>query len=120
VVGSCQYGNEISGSIQGRECLNNMSHCQLLNTNSDPWSWLVCYGAHQTSSAFHVPLKFNFFTGLRGVKLCCQMFTKKIVQFNEINFSFYVYFSLSVGLSDGILYTFNTPTEQSQVITRIT
>jgi hypothetical protein len=31
-VGSCEYGNELSGSMQGREFLDQVSDCELLKT----------------------------------------------------------------------------------------
>jgi hypothetical protein len=38
VAGSCERGNESSGPIKGREFLDQLSDCQLLKLDSDPWS----------------------------------------------------------------------------------
>jgi hypothetical protein len=38
VVGSCEHGNEPSGSIEGGEFLEQLGE-KLLNKNSAPWNW---------------------------------------------------------------------------------
>jgi hypothetical protein len=38
VVGSCEHGNEPSGSIKGGEFLDKMSDYKLINRDSAPWS----------------------------------------------------------------------------------
>jgi hypothetical protein len=37
VEGSCEHGNEPSGSIKGGKFLGQMSDCQHLNKDSAPW-----------------------------------------------------------------------------------
>jgi hypothetical protein len=37
---SCGHNNEPSGSIKGREFLDQLSYCQLLEENFAAWSWL--------------------------------------------------------------------------------
>jgi len=37
-VGSCQHGDEPSGSVQGREFLDQLSAYWLLKEDSAPWS----------------------------------------------------------------------------------
>jgi hypothetical protein len=41
VVGSCECGNELSGSIKCREFLEWRRTCQLLRENSVPWQQLL-------------------------------------------------------------------------------
>jgi hypothetical protein len=41
VAGSCEHGNEPSGSIKCGEFLDWLSDFQLLEEVSAPWSWLV-------------------------------------------------------------------------------
>jgi hypothetical protein len=38
VAGSCEHGNEPSGSIKGGEFLDQLSDCQLLKKDSAPWN----------------------------------------------------------------------------------
>jgi hypothetical protein len=38
VSGSCEHGNEPSGSIKGREFLGQESDCWLVKKDSAPWS----------------------------------------------------------------------------------
>jgi hypothetical protein len=40
LVGSCEHGTEISGSIKGREFIDWLSNYQLLQKDSAPWSLL--------------------------------------------------------------------------------
>jgi hypothetical protein len=38
VAGSCEYGNEPSGSIKGGDGIDQLSDCQLLKKDSAAWS----------------------------------------------------------------------------------
>jgi hypothetical protein len=40
VAGSCEHGNEHSGSIKGREFLDELTDCWLLKKVSAPWNYL--------------------------------------------------------------------------------
>jgi hypothetical protein len=40
VASSCERGNEPSGSIKGREFLDQLSDFLLFKKDSAPWSWL--------------------------------------------------------------------------------
>jgi hypothetical protein len=37
-MGSCEYDNETSGSVNGGEFLDQLSDCQLLKKDSAPWN----------------------------------------------------------------------------------
>jgi hypothetical protein len=41
VAGSCEHGNESSGSIKGVEFLDYLSDYQLPNKDSAPWSCMT-------------------------------------------------------------------------------
>jgi hypothetical protein len=41
VSGFCDHGNEISGSIKGREFLDCLSDCQLVKKGSGPWEFIL-------------------------------------------------------------------------------
>jgi hypothetical protein len=38
VAGSCEHGNEPSGSIRGEEIIDKVSNYKLLKEDSAPWS----------------------------------------------------------------------------------
>jgi len=40
-VGCCQHGNEPSGSIKGRELLDQLSDYKLFKKDSAPWSYFI-------------------------------------------------------------------------------
>jgi hypothetical protein len=41
VEGSCEFNNELTGSITFWKILGSLSDWQLLKKDSAPWSWLV-------------------------------------------------------------------------------
>jgi hypothetical protein len=41
VAGSCEHGNEPSGSIKSGEFLDNLSILLTSQEESAPWSWLI-------------------------------------------------------------------------------
>jgi hypothetical protein len=41
VAGSCEHGNESSGTMEGRECLDLLSDNQFLKKDFGPWSYFM-------------------------------------------------------------------------------
>jgi hypothetical protein len=41
VGGSCEHGNEPSGSIEGGEFIDWLNDCWFFKEDSTPWGWLV-------------------------------------------------------------------------------